>query len=83
MSTCKYCNAPIGWNRIAGKWTPTNADGSAHYCAKATRAVYDVAHRVGKTVRGAQYQPCCGECGSPPWEHCACSRFLQTQGGQT
>lgn len=72
MSACKYCLALIGWNRVSGKWLPTNADGSPHLCKSPKVHIHDVNHRVGKTIIGAHYTPSCG-CGVPPWERCACS----------
>ena len=50
MSACKYCDAPIGWNRLNGKWQPTNADGSPHYCKSAKRRIHDVLVQKGRRV---------------------------------
>jgi len=32
--TCKYCNQPMKWQNNAGKWVPTNIDGTVHNCRK-------------------------------------------------
>lgn len=75
MSVCKYCQAPIGWTRIEGKWRPANADSSAHLCKAKTLNARQ--HIAGKLVVGANYTPSCGECNLPPWEECACSALLK------
>lgn len=84
MSACRYCRAEIVWRPIAGRPAPHNADGSVHRCLTrfsapqigvgSARSTSN--HEVGKTIRGALYQPSCGECDVPPWESCSCSKFL-------
>lgn len=75
MSACKYCDAPIAWNRVAGNWKPTNADGSPHLCSAKVR-IPDVNQISADPIRGPRYVPSCGKCDVPPWETCACSERL-------
>lgn len=75
MSACKYCDAPIAWNRVEGNWKPTNADGSPHLCSD-KRRLPDVNHKVGKLIVGARYRPVQHDpsCNVPPWEECPCQK---------
>lgn len=81
MSNCKFCDAPIFWHRVDGKWQPSNADASPHFCKSKKVRAYDVNHEPGKTIIGARYealyaQMCNPRCDVLPWDECACTRKL-------
>ena len=69
MADCRKCGAQIGFDRVGGKWHPTNEDGSPHW--RSCKAKLET--RQGPTIKGREYRPSCGKCDVPNWEECSCS----------
>lgn len=71
MAACRKCGEKIDFNRVGGKWHPTNEDGTQHW--KSCRAKNELEIRRGPTITGREYRSSCERCNVPNWEECACS----------
>jgi hypothetical protein len=34
LATCRFCESPIVWREVNGRWTPFDSKGSTHHCEK-------------------------------------------------